>query len=105
MYGTIARMKGGSNALELFKQQESDRRPDGIIGTYIFESDQPDEFWAVVVFENKETYLANAQSFEQDREYRELRSRLRADPEWHDGEIVFSSFFPVRQGIRHPGDE
>jgi hypothetical protein len=93
MYGTIARMKGKPGALELFRRQENQRRPAGIQGTYIFQMDaDPEEFWAVVVFKDRESYQANAESPEQDREYRELRQLLLEEPEWHDGEIVFDGF-------------
>ena len=93
MYGTIARMKGKPGALELFRLQESRRRPEGILGTYIFQMDgDPPEFWAVVVFQDRESYQKNAQSPEQDREYRALRALLLEEPEWHDGEIVFDGF-------------
>jgi hypothetical protein len=38
-----------------------------------------------VHFTSKESYLANANSPEQDAFYRRLRACLEADPEWIDG--------------------
>ena len=48
----------------------------------------------VVVFENKEAYRANADSPEQDARYQKLRALLEDDPEWNDGEIVYSEGSP-----------
>jgi hypothetical protein len=34
--------------------------------------------------------VANAESPEQDKRYREMLQWLEGEPEWHDGEIVYS---------------
>ena len=89
MYGTIARMKTKPGALELLKKLEM-RQPKGFIGSYIYQMDaDPNELWMVVMFESKQAYLENADSPEQDKEYRQLRELLREDPIWNDGEVVF----------------
>lgn len=91
MYGTIARMKTKPGALESLKRME-ERHPQGFIATYAYRLDaNPDELMVVVLFADETSYRANADSPEQDREYRDLRSYLREDPEWHDGEIVFEA--------------
>jgi heme-degrading monooxygenase HmoA len=89
MYGTVARMKVKPGALESLKRME-ERHPKGFIATYAYRMDSnPDELWLAVLFEDEASYRANANSPEQDHEYRDLRSHLREDPEWHDGEVVF----------------
>jgi quinol monooxygenase YgiN len=89
MYGTIARMKTKPGALELLKKLEM-RQPKGLVGSYIYQMDaDPNELWMVVMFESKQAYLENADSPEQDKEYRQLRELLREDPIWNDGEVVF----------------
>jgi len=89
MYGTIARMKVKPGALESLKGME-ERQPQGFIATYAYRLDSnPDELMVVVMFEDEVSDRANAGSPEQDREYRDLRSHLREDPEWHDGEVVY----------------
>ena len=40
------------------------------------------------------TYRANADSPEQDARYQKLRALLEDDPEWNDGEIVYSEGSP-----------
>jgi hypothetical protein len=55
---------------------------------------QPDEFFMAAIFESKEAYVANARNPEQDARYRQLRELLVEDPEWHDGEIIYS--YPAR---------
>jgi quinol monooxygenase YgiN len=91
MYGTIARMKVKKGALEELRKMETGRQADGVMGSLVFQSDgEADELWMVAIFRDKESYFANADSPEQDEEYNRLRALLTADPEWHDGEIVFS---------------
>ncbi len=48
----------------------------------------PDEFYLVAIFKDKETYMANADSAEQHERYLVFRSFLKDDPEWHDGFVV-----------------
>ena len=92
MYGTIARMRVKSGAegqiRKLMREYDSLKVP-GLVTEYVYQMDSdPREYYLAVVFESKETYLANASSPEQDARYRQLRELLEADPGWHDGEIV-----------------
>ena len=92
MYGTIAKLIAKPGAIEEIRRMETGRRPAGYIGSYVFQSEQDDnELWLVVIFESKEAYLANADSPEQDAEFRRLMNYLVTEPEWHDGEIIYSS--------------
>lgn len=92
MYGTIAKLITKPGAIEEIKRMESGRHPAGYIGSYVYQSDQDaNELWLVVIFENKETYMANADSPEQDAEFRRLMNYLVTEPEWHDGEIIQSN--------------
>jgi len=43
------------------------------------------------VFESEDAYVANANSPEQHRRYQRYRELLSADPEWTDGEIVYTN--------------
>ena len=69
------------------------RRADsGARPQYVYRLDlSPNEFYLVVAFENREAYHANAASPEQQARYAQVRALLEADPEWHDGEIVFAA--------------
>jgi len=98
MYGTVAhlRVKPGQEQalLALQREWESQRRPKvkGAIGEYLYKLDRnPNEYILVVLFQDKETYSANANDPEQDRWYRRWRELLEADPQWNDGEVVYSS--------------
>jgi len=51
---------------------------------------EPQEFVLVVAFENKEAYQANATRPDQHGRHQAYRALLETDPEWHDGEIMFS---------------
>jgi quinol monooxygenase YgiN len=91
MYGTIAKMKVNKGALEEIRRMETSRQPQGFVGTLVFQSDDDaSEMWLVAIFRDRESYFANAHSPEQDADYQRMRAQLAADPEWHDGEVVFS---------------
>ncbi len=97
MYGTVAHLsaKPGTEAKmrESMREYESVKIP-GAIATYIYRMDSnPNEYFMTVVFEDKDTYFANAHSPEQDARYRRLLDNLVKEPEWHDGEIVYSGVF------------
>jgi quinol monooxygenase YgiN len=92
MYGTIAhfRIKPGIRD-EFIKTIDSfgDSSIPGWRADYHFQMDRdPDEFYLVAIFEDKETYLANADSAQQHEQYLKFRSFLVDDPEWNDGFIV-----------------
>lgn len=94
MYGTIARlrMKPGSEAAmsELMHEYET-AHIRGALGEYVYRMDgDPNEYYISVIFDSKESYVANANSPEQDARYRKLLSLLESEPEWHDGEIVYA---------------
>jgi quinol monooxygenase YgiN len=92
MYGTIARMqaKPGAEAELMRLSAEFEGQIPGHLGTYVYRSDaEPDVYWLAVAFTDKAAYQANAQSPEQDARYQKIRALLTADPEWHDGEIVY----------------
>lgn len=92
MYGTVAKLIAKPGAMEELRRMETGRRPAGYIGSYVFRSDQDSsELWLVVIFENKESYRANADSPEQDAEFGRLMNYLVTEPQWHDGEIIYSS--------------
>jgi quinol monooxygenase YgiN len=106
MYGTIARLQIKPGALEELKRflkrfegMESRQMIDGLVGQYLYQMDaNPDELYLVVLFRDKASYVANAKSQEQHARYQQMRGLLTADPEWHDGEIVFAQE-SIAQGL------
>ena len=91
MYGTIAKLKAKPGAVDELRKMTDGRKIPGYIASYAYQSDDnPNELWLVAIFKDKETYVANADSPEQDQYYQMMRQKLSADPEWHDGEIVFA---------------
>ena len=93
MYGTIARMRvrpGSAQAVVDWAENEGDQGA-GFVRMHVYQMDGiADELWASVVFRDRASYRANAESPEQDARFRRLRALLVEDPEWHDGEIVYS---------------
>lgn len=94
MYGTVARfrLKPGmeGQVIEQMHAFEVAKVP-GAVATYVYQMDaDANEYYMAVVFASKESYVANAQSSEQDARYRQLLALLESEPEWHDGEIVYT---------------
>ena len=95
MYGTIAKMKlkPGMEAKMMAetKSYESLNIP-GFLGTMVYKMDtNPNEYYMTVVFADKDAYSKNANNPEQDKRYRAMLEMLVGEPEWHDGEIVYST--------------
>ncbi len=93
MYGTVAKLQikpGMEQALKAVSEQ-GQTEIDGIIGQYVYRMDsEPNVYYLAVMFSDKEAYEANAASPEQHERYKAYRDLLAAEPEWHDGEIVFA---------------
>lgn len=92
MYGTIARMRvqAGKEA-ELEQTMAGARDTPGFVFAHVYRMDSdPQELMLVVAFDSRESYRANAESPSQHEEYLAYRALLETDPEWHDGEIIFS---------------
>jgi heme-degrading monooxygenase HmoA len=103
MYGTIARLQVKPGSLEKLMQWGSSRSDThtipGYVSQYVYQMDSnPNELYLAIIFTDKESYMANAKSPLQHARYEEMRSMLAADPEWHDGEVVFANE-AVSQGI------
>jgi quinol monooxygenase YgiN len=92
MYGTIARFRIKPGVKDEFvKTMDSfdDQPISGWVADYYFQTDRdPDEFYLVAIFKDKETYVVNADSPGQHERYLKFRSFLVDDPEWHDGFIL-----------------
>jgi hypothetical protein len=63
----------------------------GHVNTFVYRMDaNPNELYLAVVFDSKESYTKNADDPAQDARYRQMLEVLDGEPEWHDGEIVYS---------------
>ncbi len=95
MYGTIARLKVKPDRVEELQRLTSsydELEVPGFVGTHVYRMDADEtEYYLVVQFEDRDTYRKNAEDPAQDRRYREMRELLVEDPEWHDGEVIWSS--------------
>ncbi len=93
MYGTIARVKVKAGMENQFAQCCADigvGKSAGQITAYAYQMDSDSrEFFLVAVFESREAFRANANSPEQHQKFMRLMELLDAEPEWHDGEIVY----------------
>jgi antibiotic biosynthesis monooxygenase (ABM) superfamily enzyme len=92
MYGTLARMRikpGSEFVLEELEAEWYRTRGQSVPGAgpvYILAPDGDlSTRWLVAIFDDKESYAANADHPDQDAWYRRVREHLVADPEWIDG--------------------
>ena len=94
MHGTVARMRlkaGSEGRLQALMQEYETLDVPGYVGSTVYRmDDNPNEIYMAVLFDDRETYHANAQSPEQDARYREMLALLDGAPDWHDGEVVYS---------------
>ncbi len=94
MYGTVARLQlkpGAEASLKDELDKYSGLKIPGFVSTMVYRMDaDANECYLAVAFEDKHSYHANAEDPKQDERYRRMRALLTADPEWHDGEIVWS---------------
>ena len=92
MYGTIARTRLKPGSEQAFTQLLADFRKlnvPGFIDSHVYRMDaDSNEYYMAVLFRDKASYLANAQSPEQSARYQQMRALMTQDPEWHDGEVV-----------------
>ena len=98
MYGTVANLRvkaGQEDELRGWMERwDRERAPriKGPVATYVYRMDNdPQNLILAVVFESKESYVANAEDPEQDKWYQQMVQHLEAEPEWHDGEVIYSN--------------
>ncbi len=94
MYGSIARLQVKPDSFEALQQWGSSRAEPipGYVREFVFQMDNdPNELYLAVIFTDKASYVANAQSPIQQARYDEMRTMLATDPEWHDGEVIYAA--------------
>lgn len=94
MYGTVARLQL-KPGMEASLMAEMEKYPGlkipGFVSTMVYRTDgNANECYLAVAFKDKDSYQANARDPKQDERYQRMRAVLAADPEWHDGEIVWT---------------
>ena len=91
MYGTVARFRalpGRRNDLSSLFDDKPVPVVPGWIANYLYAlDDDPNSAILVSVFDNRESYHANAASPEQHQRYLGVRALLADEPEWNDGEM------------------
>ena len=95
MYGTVmhARATAGNRPAVVAMMGES-LETNGFRATHVLLPDEDeDAVVAAIVFEDRETYSANAHDPGTEAWYGRFRALLEADPEWTDGDWV--SFLPT----------
>jgi quinol monooxygenase YgiN len=95
MYGTVAKMRvkpGMLQKLQDITSQEDMMNIPGLVSTTVYQMDNnPDELIMCVVFTDRDAYVKNANSPEQNERYEQFVALLEGPPEWNDGEIIYPS--------------
>ena len=93
MYGTVARLRlksGAEPQLQAMMKEYEHLDVPGFVRSVVYKMDSDSaESYLTVVFEDRETYRANAESPAQNDRYQKMAALLDGEPEWHDGEIVY----------------
>jgi quinol monooxygenase YgiN len=97
MYGTVAdlHVKPGMEAdFHDWMQLEVGEYAaiPGLVAVHLYQTDSDPLHWIMVVlFTDQGAYKANAQRPEQNAIYLQMRRCLDRDPQWNDGEIVYTT--------------
>lgn len=98
MFGSVFHMRPKAGQEDALMQMENEWLRErgsnirGFVTSYIVKPEKnPGEIIGVAIFEDRESYYANAEDPEQDRWYRRMREMLEDDPIWEDGEIMQTS--------------
>ena len=90
MYGTIAKLKISRENLEKLDALQREQPNRDVAGfkavNLLIPDERDDEAYLVVFFEDKASYLKNADDPAQHEDFLKMRALLDADPEWIDGE-------------------
>ena len=91
MYGTVAKMRVKAENVDAVRKvmaaQMEGSQPAGYIRSFVLSENDSDTQWLFVMFEDKASYMANADDPAQNERYMEFRALMEADPAWHDGAI------------------
>ena len=90
MYGTVAKMEvlpGKRQELKALMDSQMSEPVAGYIKSYGLMENDSDTLWITVLFEDKDSYMKNADDPAQHERYMAMRALLASDPEWHDGMI------------------
>jgi hypothetical protein len=91
MYGTCAKMlvkEENREALQKVVDSQMSGEPvAGYVRSYVLRENDSDATWLFVIFDDRASYMRNADDPAQHERFMEIRGLLEADPEWHDGEI------------------
>jgi heme-degrading monooxygenase HmoA len=94
MYGTVARFTAKPNSEEALRELNRSEDVEDTAGYrfhHVYKLDSGnDEYILVVGFEDRDSYVANANSPESNEFYEKFRALLVSDPQWMDGEIIDS---------------
>ena len=91
MYGSIFNLKvksGHENSLiDLFKKYE---KPEGGVAWFVMKPDEQKDWIGVAVFQDKDSYVKNAENPAQHQRFLQMMEHLDAEPTWTDGTYVLS---------------
>jgi heme-degrading monooxygenase HmoA len=95
MFGTVGRAKLKAENREKFRETLERQGNANIPGferaCLMFPENRDDEVVIVVFFEDRASYMKNAEDPEQHKRWEEYSQYFESEPEWHDGEWIDSN--------------
>jgi len=96
MYGTIAKLNVKAGKIEeLINHMNVEYKSiSGALHIFMYQMDEDTStVYIAVVFSDKKAYIENTESSESNTKYEKMMEFLKSDPEWHDGQVIFSRKF------------
>ena len=67
---------------------ETTSKPQGMVGWFVMNPDNKDEWIGVAIFESREAYMSNANRPEQHESFLKMMDHLQTEPTWTDGTYI-----------------
>ena len=90
MYGSIFNLKPKKGKKEelINHLKNNEEKPNGGVAWYVLDPDNNSDLVAIAIFEDKESYIVNAERPEQHENFMKMMEFLDEEPIWNDGNFV-----------------
>ena len=95
MYGSIFNMSVKSGHKQELLESLNREMPKGMLAWFVMQPDDDNsDLVGVAIFDDKDAYVANANSPEQHEAFSEAMTHLTCEPTWNDGEFILGRCCP-----------
>jgi len=96
MYGTVAKLMVKAGKIEelIHHMNVEYKNMPGAKDIFMYQMDEEaNMMFIAVVFSDKNSYIENSERPESNVQYEKMMEFLDAEPEWHDGQVIFNRKF------------